>query len=97
MNRDDVARILAKRQKELHQVYAVKSLSLFGSVARNEARPESDVDLLVEFTRPVGLFEFIGLQQYLEGLLGCPVDLGTKASLKPSLKEQVLQEMIHVA
>jgi predicted nucleotidyltransferase len=97
MNRDDVIHILAQAKRELHENYSVKSLALFGSVARNEARPDSDVDLLVEFSRPVGLFLFIGLKQYLESLLGCPVDLGTPASLKPHLKQGVLQEMIHVA
>jgi hypothetical protein len=97
MKRDQVIRILAGRRSELHQDYAVKSLALFGSVARDEALHDSDVDLLVEFSHPVGLFQFIALQQYLESLLGCPVDLGTVASLKPYLKESVLQEAIHVA
>lgn len=81
MRRDQVIRILASRRRELYDDYAVKSLALFGSVARDEARQDSDVDLLVEFSHPVGLFEFIGLQQFLEFLLGCPVDLGTTASL----------------
>jgi len=49
------------------------------------------------FSRPVGLFQFIDLKQYLELVLGCPVDLGTVASLKPHLKEIVMQEAIHVA
>jgi uncharacterized protein len=97
MKRDQVIHILADRRSELHKNYAVKSLALFGSVARDEARRDSDVDLLVEFSRPVGLFQFIGLQQYLESLLGCPVDLGTINSLKPYLKESVLREAINVA
>jgi uncharacterized protein len=97
MKRDQVIRILAERRSELHENYAVKTLALFGSVARDEARHDSDVDLLVEFSRPVGLFQFIGLQQYLESLLGCPVDLGTVTSLKPYMKESVMQEAIHVA
>ncbi len=96
MKRDDVIRILTQAQRELHEQYAVKSLALFGSVARNEARADSDVDLLVELSRPVGLFQFIGLKQYLEFVLGSPVDLGTTASLKLHLKESVLQEMIRV-
>jgi predicted nucleotidyltransferase len=53
--------------------------------------------LLVEFSKPVGLLQFIGLRQYLEAALGCPVDLGTAASLRPHLKDKVLQEMILVA
>lgn len=97
MKRDEVIQRIASCRRELHQEYAVKSLALFGSVARNEARPGSDVDLLVEFSHPVGLFTFIGLKKYLETLLGCPVDLGTVASLKPHLSSMVLEEAVYVA
>jgi len=62
----------------------VKSLILFGSVARNEARPDSDVDLLVEFDRPVGLFTFVRLKRYLEEILDSTVDLGTPVPLNPT-------------
>ena len=97
MKRSDVLNILHEKRGELSEKYGVKSLALFGSVARDEARPDSDVDLLVEFDRPVGLFAFIGLQQFLENLLGSKVDLGTLRSLKPRLKDSVLQEAIHVS
>ena len=97
MKRSDVLRILHEKRSELAEKYGVKSLALFGSVARDEAHPDSDVDLLVEFDRPVGLFAFIGLQQFIETLLGCKVDLGTPRSLKPRVKERVLQEAINVA
>jgi uncharacterized protein len=97
MKRAEVLRILHEKRGELAEKYGVKSLALFGSVARDEARPGSDVDLLVEFNRPVGLFAFIGLQQFLETLLNCKVDLGTPRSLKPRLKDRVLQEAIHVS
>jgi len=97
MKRDDVLRILKEHRSEFIDQYQVKSLSLFGSMARNEARDDSDVDLLVEFTRPVGLFQFIGLQQRLEALLGGKVDLGTTRSLKPRIRDEVMQEAIRVA
>ena len=77
--------------------FGVKSMSLFGSVARGEARPDSDVDLLVEFNRPVGLFGLVALQNRLEELLGCPVDVGTLDSLKASIRSQVMEECVHVA
>jgi predicted nucleotidyltransferase len=67
--------------------FAVKALFLFGSVARDEATPESDVDVLVAFDRPVGLFTLLGLKAYLEELLGCSVDVGTPSSLRPHLRE----------
>jgi len=97
MKRSDVLRILHEKRGELSEKYGVKSLALFGSVARDEARPDSDVDLLVEFDQPVGLFVFIGLQQFLETLLGCKVDLGTPRSLKPRVKERVFTGAINVA
>ena len=97
MQREEVIRKLNQRRADLRERYGVKSLALFGSVARNEATLASDVDLLVEFDRPVGLFGLFALQDYLESLLGCPVDLGTPDSLKPRIRARVLQEMVHVA
>jgi predicted nucleotidyltransferase len=96
MTREEVIRILSENRAELSKM-GVRSLAVFGSVARNEASPDSDVDLLVEFSQPVGLFQFITLKQYLETLLGTAVDLGTARSLKPRLKENVLREAIYVA
>jgi len=95
MRSDEALQILAAHRQELDK-FGVKSLAIFGSVARNEARPDSDVDILVEFAEPVGLFEFVDLKDYLQKLLGCPVDLGTPTSLKPRLQEQVLKEAIYV-
>jgi predicted nucleotidyltransferase len=97
MKKSEVIRILKEQRKELEEHFKVASLSLFGSVARDEASADSDVDLLVEFSVPVGLFLFIELQQRLEELLDCKVDLGTPRSLKPRIKDQVLQEAIRVA
>lgn len=97
MHREQVIRVLSKRRTELAQKYGVKSLALFGSVSRDEASPVSDVDLLVEFDRPVGYFGLFALQDYLESLLGCKVDLGTPNSLKPRIRARVLGECVRVA
>jgi uncharacterized protein len=96
MKRKEVLRILHEQKTDLLQTYPIASLSIFGSVARDEARLDSDLDILVEFARPVGLFQFIDLQQHLERLMGCKVDLGTPRSLKPRIKASVLQEAIRV-
>lgn len=96
MKRDEVMRILLAHRTELHQQYGVSSLGLFGSVARDEAGPDSDVDLLVEFDRPIGM-RFFELQEYFENLLHCKVDLGTPQSLKPRMRKHVLAETINVA
>ena len=96
MKQEDVLQILKQKNAELTKQFGVKSLSLFGSVARDEATQTSDVDFIVEFNRPVGYFGLFALQDYLENLLGCPVDLGTPNSLKPYMKERVQEELIRV-
>jgi uncharacterized protein len=93
MRRQEALTVLANHQNTL-KTFGVKSLMIFGSVARNEARIDSDVDLLVEFDRPVGLFTFIRLKRYLEEILESSVDLGTPDSLKPYLQEPVFREAI---
>jgi predicted nucleotidyltransferase len=96
MKQDFVLQVLKQNNAELEKQFGVKTLMLFRSVARDEATSKSDVDLLVEFNRPVGYFGLFALQNYLEKLLGCPVDLGTPDSLKPYIRERVMGELIHV-
>jgi len=96
MKQADVLQILKQKNAEIARQFGVKSLLLFGSVARDEATSSSDVDLLVEFNRPVGYFGLFALQDYLEKLLGCPVDLGTPDSLKPYIRERVMGEMVRI-
>ena len=93
MKRDEVIAVLMAHQEQLKN-FRVKSLALFGSFAREEATPDSDVDLLVEFDSPVGLFTFMRLQRYLQTILDRSVDLGTPDSLMNYLKEAVLKEAV---
>jgi predicted nucleotidyltransferase len=95
MNRDAVLKKLSKHQVELESRFGVKSLSLFGSVARNEAISASDIDILVSFINTPGIFGFINLKLYLEDLFKCSVDLVTNNALKKQLREQILQEAIY--
>lgn len=97
MKRDDVLCILAEHRDELQLQFGVKSLALFGSVARDEATETSDVDLLVEFDRPIGLFHLIGTEQFIANLLGLSkVDLILRRALLPELKMDILAEAVHV-
>ena len=77
----------------------VERLSLFGSVARDQAGDDSDVDILVEFVpgTPIGIFEFLDVQEFLATLLGAKVDLATPASLHPRLREAILREAVLAA
>jgi predicted nucleotidyltransferase len=94
MKRDEVLEILAAHREPLQRL-GVKSLTLFGSVARDEARPDSDVDFLVEFNQEGGFFQLLQVQYYLEDILGCSVDLGTQDALKEHLREPVLEDVIN--
>lgn len=96
MKSEDILAILAAHRVEIKD-FGVKSLALFGSVARDEAGPESDVDLLVEFDRSIGLFHYAHLQQYLETLLGgAKVDLVMRRALLDELKDDILEEALDV-
>ncbi len=96
MNLKTVSTLFKRHQDDLHQ-QGVKSLAVFGSLARGAATPTSDIDVLVEFDRPVGLFEFIRLKLYLEELTGRRVDLVTPDALRPAMRAEILREAVHVA
>ena len=93
MKRDQIVETIDAHRQELVGRYGVQSLALFGSVVRDDASEDSDIDLLVEFNRPTGYFGLVALQEYLTELLQQPVDLGTLRSLKPRVRAQVEQEM----
>jgi predicted nucleotidyltransferase len=81
----------------LRERYGVESLALFGSVARDEDRPGSDVDVLVDFARPITLFDLVAVQQHLEHCLGVPrVDLVPRDSVFPPFREAILAEAVDV-
>ena len=93
---DVVLERLAGDRENLRR-FGVKSLSIFGSVARGEARDESDVDVLVEFDRPTGLFQLARLGHHLEELLEARADLVTAGGLRESMRDRVLREAVRAA
>ena len=80
----------------LNREYAVSEIGVFGSYARNEQTPDSDLDILVNFSRPVGFISFMELEQHLQHLLGVKIDLVTRAALKPRIGERILKEVKYV-
>ena len=92
----EVVAVLTKYFPELAENYNVASLGLFGSFARDEQTSESDIDLLVSFSKPVG-FGFIHLAERLEALLGRPVDLLAADGIKANRRDSILDSLIHVA
>ncbi|MBI5353181.1 MAG: nucleotidyltransferase family protein [Chloroflexi bacterium] len=96
MTRRTVISRIRKHRDQLTKL-GVKSLSIFGSVARGEERPDSDVDILVEFKGRATFNRFMDTKFYLEEVLGCKVDLVTPQAIKPRIKENVTRDLIHVA
>jgi len=94
MKRDEVLSVLTSHWSELNRL-GVQSLALFGSVARDEARPDSDVDIVVEFYAPSTFDRYMDVKFYLEDHLGKKVDLVSWKSLKPQLREVVEKEAVY--
>jgi len=94
MRRDEVFRLLSEHRTKLEQA-GVRSLACFGSVARDEAGEDSDIDFLVEFRDSPGFARFMNLKFFLEDHLGC-LDLVTHKALKPRLRTAVEREAVHV-
>lgn len=76
--------------------YGVKSLGIFGSYVRGEQVPGSDLDVLIEFSEPPGLIQFLALEHELGDLLGVKVDLVMKDALKPAIGQHILREVVPV-
>lgn len=92
---NDAVETLKSHKQDLSQ-YGVYGLAIFGSVARNESSPQSDVDILIDFEPQRGLFGFIKVKNYLEDVLKCEVDLVMREALHPALKTRILREAKHV-
>ncbi len=86
--------ILRKHKYEIKEKYNVKNLGIFGSFVRGEEENANDVDILVEFDKPIGFFKFLELEEYLENLLGLKVDLVSKKALKPTIGKYILKEVL---
>ena len=90
---ETIRAILLEKRDELHRDYGVVEIGVFGSCVRADATDSSDIDILVEFSRPVGFFKFLELEELLSEWLGAKVDLVTKAALKPHIGRRILREV----
>ena len=96
MTRQTILDRLNAEAPNLRKKYGVKSLSVFGSMARGDDREGSDVDVLVTFEGEATFDNFMGLKLDLEDLFGRAVDLGTPDTLRPEMRAQVEKDLIHV-
>jgi predicted nucleotidyltransferase len=96
MNAHETVQLLSEQMPEIRQRFGVRELAIFGSVARNEARPDSDVDVLVEFTGRPTFDNYMGLKLHLEKLFTAGVDLAINSDLRPGLRPRIEKEAVHV-
>ena len=92
-----IGEILRDRREEVLRIatsHGARNVQVFGSLARGEARPDSDIDLLVKLDPGRSLLDLVAIKQDLEDLLGCQVDVVTEAALSPYIREEVLKEAV---
>lgn len=92
----EIKRALKEHKPLLEKRFKVKEIGIFGSYLRGRQRETSDLDLLVEFSEPIGLFDFLRLEDLLAKRIGVKVDLVMKDALKPRIKEKVIKEALYM-
>lgn len=93
----EIFQLLQSHKEDLYTRFHVESLSVFGSTAKGMAREDSDIDILVKYSKTPGFFSFLELKYYLESLLGKRVDLVTEGALKKNMRQSILHEAVRVA
>ncbi len=94
LTQESILEQLNQKAEDLKQSFSVRSIGLFGSLARNEGDSDSDVDILVDFVKPT-FDHYMDLKFYLEKLFGSPVDLVVADSVKPRLKPAIQRDVIY--
>lgn len=92
---DELERIIKQHKQELEEKFKVKSIAIFGSYVRGEQNEESDVDIIVEFSEPVG-FLFFHLANFLEKILDAKVDLITPDAIKSNRRKYIMEDLTYV-
>ncbi len=92
ISRNDILNKLSELKPMLYKDYSVTQIGLFGSFSDDSNTDESDIDLLVEFEKPIG-WKFFSLEIFLESFFGRKIDLVTKNALKKQIKEKILNQV----
>ena len=96
MKKEKALEILSRLKPELVKQFGVTRLALFGSTARDEARKDSDIDVVVAFDGPATSKRYFGVQFRLEDEFGCPIDLVTEKAMRPELRPYIEREAVNV-
>ncbi len=93
---EEIKKIINSHRTELEERFKVKSIGIFGSYVRGEATPESDIDILVEFTGPVSLLHIVSIENYISDILGIKADVVPVKNVRKELKGYILKEAISI-
>jgi predicted nucleotidyltransferase len=93
---DEIKEVIGQRRAELKSQFHVEKIGVFGSYARGDQKKRSDIDFLVTFDEPIGLFTLSGLYIYLQEQLGRKVDVVPYNSLRPELRKYILKDLIYL-
>ncbi|AKG92150.1 putative nucleotidyltransferase [Geoglobus ahangari] len=93
---EEIISILKKHRDEIKREFKAEIIGVFGSYARGEGKPDSDIDILVRFMEGATVFDLVGLAEYLEEKLGVRVDIVSERALRPELKDRILKEVVIV-
>jgi hypothetical protein len=96
MKIQQIIKTLNELKPVIRKKYNVKELGIFGSYTRGQEKNDSDLDILVSFEVPIGLFKFLELEEYLSDKLDINVDLVSKKALKPRIGKRILEQVIMV-
>ncbi len=92
----EIKEILTENKEKIKVNYKVKRLGIFGSYVRGEQREDSDVDILVTFEEPVSLLKLVNFENYLKDITGIRVDVVPEKSIRPELRENILNEVSYI-
>lgn len=95
--KEEVIKVLKHELPYLKQRYGVSNVGLFGSYSRNEQTEHSDIDLLVDFERPIDFFKLFEVEDYLKEKFGIKVEIVTRPALKGRIKNRILKEVSYVS
>ena len=94
-NLEQIKKIIHQHRQELEEKFKVKKIAIFGSYVRGDQTKESDIDIIVEFSQPVG-FLFIHLADFLEEILETKIDLLTPDAIKPNRRKYIMEDLTYV-
>jgi predicted nucleotidyltransferase len=93
---EEIKEILKKQKPAIRKKYGVRKIGIFGSYVRGEQKKKSDVDVLVEFEKPISLLKLVNLENFLADLIETKVDVVPKEDIRYELKERILKEVVYV-